>query len=46
MLLLTLLAFVMVCGVLVLGADAPENPHRGGERELTPAERGRGEARS
>lgn len=44
MLLLTLLAFVMVCGVLVLGADVPEDPHR--ERELTPAERGRGEARS
>jgi hypothetical protein len=40
MLLLTLLAFVMVWGVLLLGADEPDDARRWGERELTPTERG------
>ncbi len=46
MLLLTLLAFVMVWGVLVLGADVPEDGPAWGERELTPAERGERTRRS
>jgi hypothetical protein len=40
MLLLTVLAFVMVWGVLLLGADVPEDAHSWGERELTADERG------